>query len=834
MPDDQNVEPRPHIGIQREPDLAPERRRRRGHGARMPSRTRSAHGGAIRRDVDTAATSAEAARRALGISPDRLLVIEFQSWDSDCRRVFEERFNAFVVDEREIPTDEGDLTRVLVQFPSLRDLETLQAEVDQYQQGSDQAANLPPGMRRRFFDGLEKIRSVAREERLGSRLQQEGFPETGPFYIDVDLWHPGRADDAREVIDNLRRLCEAKQGRVTEDLRTNSLVLARVHASSELAEALLGLDIVAQVNLPPVLPAVYGSLFDDLDPLPDNVEPIGEEPVVTVIDSGVLPGHPLLRGWIVEDRDFDSGEGTVVDKHGHGTQVAGLAVYGDIAQCIQTGTWTPEVLVANAKVLRCHPLEPRWTAFPDEHRPEALVERAIRHFHDTRGCRVFNLSLGNSHDVYSGGRQYAWAEILDQLARELSIVIVVSAGNSQSPPIPDVARTREEFQAAVRDAVLGDPATRICNPATAAIAVTVGAVARSERPRTLDSIAGAPEGAPAPFSRVGPGYQSKATQRAVKPEFVAHGGNFAMHRFAGAAPRWIEGDLQLGEPTTRLNADSGRPLTAVSGTSFAAPHVSNAAAWGFRAVEEALGQADSNAVRAILGVSSTVPVCGEDWLRDPQGQETWDRLRLVGYGMLDVDRVRASLESDTCLITTDSVDEDHWHLYAVPVPPAFATGRGKRGITVALAFDPPVRASRREYLSRTMWVEVLKGLTLEEVTTYRTPHTGDGRAPALPQSKTLDMRPTKTDVQWSTLQVRRKVWSRYRDLPVAGEGTDPVLHVLVGCQRRFPHAENPGQSYGLAVRFWHNDAEVQIYQQLQARVRARAREVVRARIDRRG
>lgn len=835
MAEEQQFGPQSHIGIEREPDLEPERRRRRAYGNPMPQRRRNSHGGTIRREIDSALTSVGSVRQTLGVSPDRLIVVEFNSWDAGCREVFEARFGAAVVDERIFVTDGGEeMTHVLVQFPSRHDVDRLQAEADRYRQDSDQATDLPPGLRRKFFDGLEKIRTISRDERIGARLRAEGFPATEPIYLDVDLWHPGTAAGAREVLDSLRQVCTNHQGRVTEDLRTSSLVLARVEANRQLAEALLDLDIVAQVNLPPVLPAVYGSIFDDVGPLPDNKQPAGDEPIVVVLDSGILPGQPLLRGWVVDERDFDTGEGTAVDQHGHGTQVAGLAVYGDVARCMDTGTWAPEMLVANAKVLRRHPQNPSWTMFPDEHRPEALIESAIRHFHETRGCRVFNLSLGNIHDVYSGGRQYAWAEVLDKLARELNVVIVVAAGNNPSPPMPTAGTTREEFQAGIRDALLDDPTARLCNPATSAVAVTVGSIARSSSPRTRDAFAGAPEGAPAPFSRVGPGYESKPTQRSVKPEFVAFGGNFAVHAFAGGNPRWIDRDIHLGEPTTRLNNDGGRPLTAVSGTSFAAPHVSNAAAWAIHAVEGAIGVVDANMARAILGVSAAEPPCGNDWLLDPDSKETWDRLRLVGYGMVDVERVRASLANDVCLIATDSVDEDHWHLYAVPVPPAFASGSGKRGISVALAFDPPVRAGRREYLSRTMWIEVLKGLTVDEIRTFRTRHTGDGDAPSLPQSKVLDMRPTKTDVQWSTLQVRRKVWSRYRNVPVADGTIGPVLHVLVGCQNRFPHGEETGQRYGLAVRLWHSDAGIEIYQQLKARVRARARQVVRAHVNRQG
>jgi hypothetical protein len=212
--------------------------------------------------------------------------------------------------------------------------------------------------------------------------------------------------------------------------------------------------------------------------------------------------------------------------------------------------------------------------------------------------------------------------------------------------------------------------------------------------------------------------------------------------------------------------------------------------------------------------------------------ETWDKLRLVGYGRVDVDRVMRALQHDVCLLAEDRLAEDRWHLYAIRVPPAFLGGRGKRGINVALAFDPPVRSSRRDYLSRTMWVEVLKGLTPAEIRTYRSPHTGTGEALNLPQKKLLKIRPTTSDVKWSTLQVRRCSWTRAIgkiNLPSVDGQEEPQLHVLVGCQHRFPSEEDQEQRYALAVRLWHADAKVEIHQQLRGRVRARAVARVRPR-----
>ncbi len=759
-----------------------------------------------------------------------LLVLECRIWNREIRKTVEKRFGVKVI---EAWPQEREMYKLMVQFPTATDLETFKEEIDRYANDETTTTALPHGKRLDFFDAIERIRAVEPEDRKGTRLQKEGWPKIEPFYIDVDLWHPGTADGAREILDKLCGVCQLYNGRITEDTRTSTLLLARVLASKSLSEVLLQLDFVARVDLPPKLPAAYTSLFEPIEPLPVPYAPTEHDPIVAVIDSGVLPGHPLLQGWVIEERDFDTGEGTPVDQHGHGTQVAGLVVYGDVATCLRERQWYPKVRICSGKVLRRDPNSPAPDSdppvFPEERRPEAVVEEAIRYFHDERGCRIFNLSLGNAFNVYTGGRQFPWAEKLDQLAKELDIVIVIAAGNRGDPPIPTVGYTRDAFGEAVREQMLNDAEQRICNPATAAIGVTVGAIARSASPRTRDAVAAVPEKSPAPFSRVGPGYQIKDTQRAVKPEFVSYGGNYAVQAIAGGPPRWVRSDLHLGEPTLRLPTDDGRVVGVATGTSFSCPHITHSAAIAEQKLRNVFGAHPSaNAIRALLGACAEIPNSLAEWLQDPDNRESWEKLRLVGYGICLEDRIAFSTESDTCLITEDEVSEDRWHIYALPVPRSFLNTRGKRGITVALAYDPPVRASRREYLSRTMWVEVFKGMTIREIEECRGRHVGEGDAPKLPQWAVLDLRPTKEQLQWSTLQVRRRIWSRRPGLPIIGEQGAPVLHVVVGCQRRFSASEDPRQRYALAIRFWHESEHVHIYQELRERVRTRA--VARVRI----
>ncbi|QMU75038.1 S8 family serine peptidase [Streptacidiphilus sp. PB12-B1b] len=53
-----------------------------------------------------------------------------------------------------------------------------------------------------------------------------------------------------------------------------------------------------------------------------------DAPAVALLDTGIDEGHPLLRACIIGAHTFIHGEG-VYDNAGHGTQMAGLVIFGD-------------------------------------------------------------------------------------------------------------------------------------------------------------------------------------------------------------------------------------------------------------------------------------------------------------------------------------------------------------------------------------------------------------------------------------------------------------------------------------------------------------------------
>ena len=816
----ERIEPLPHIAIQREPRQEQIRPRRGFLPTVQPRSNRRDH--AERLKDQTAASAGELARlrASFGVAPDRFLVLRLDTLSGEQRETLE-RLNVAVVEELKEERDGTTLHRLLIQFPDSESLTTFTTEFDRYADGTSETTALPHAMRRNLFDALESISTITAEERTGRRLQREGPPADTLFYLDVDLWNPGTDDGRWDLSNFFREFVQSRGGRVVRDpLVTPSLFLVKVEASQRLLDELLQLDVVSLVDLPPSpLPEDSFDLFSPVLP-PDQLLPVpANGPLACVVDSGVTAGHPLLRGVVVAEEDFDSGEDTPVDLNGHGTQVGGLVVYGDIARRMQGNEWLPQVNLYSAKVLRNDPnsFDPTSAdaSFPHEERAEEQLKRAVEYFHREYGCRVFNLSIGHGDRIYTGGRQLPWAELLDELARTLDIIIVVSAGNVGDPDIPE-ALNSAEFKEQVADS-LKQPQHRLIDPATSALSLTVGAIARREDPSILSlslgsQLAASAAGCPSPFTRRGPGVAG-----AVKPEIVAPEGNYGLQSIAGE-PVWRRNDPNLGEPT--LNQDfASRPLRAVCGTSFAAAHVTHIAARIEAALRNEFETPPSqNLVRALL-VSSARP---HDNVKSYVDKS--DLLNTVGYGQPNVEYCW-STPNRVSLVAEDVVGYRAFHVYSLVVPEDFLQEPGRRSISVTLAYDPPTRLSRRDYIATSMWLEVFGGLTTEQVVEYRAKYDGDGKPPKVPNRNKLNFSPAGQTIRMSTVQKRS--WSSNQGtvfLNRPDPNGDSSLHIFVGCQPKFPNPlGEDSQRYALVVTVEHDSQNIDVYQQVRAKVRARAR-----------
>lgn len=725
---------------------------------------------------------------------------------------------------------------VTIQIPDQQASDFFMAELRARNGGGPGSGRLTESQRADLFDGLEGVERPGPDERRGQRLIDDGVPD-GEFYLDVDLWHPGKPALLREANEQLRALVESAGGRVTGRVTPllQTLMIARVRGTHATLEALLAYDRVSRVDLPPKLDPVNFSIFAGEPSMAAGAAVPADGPIACLVDSGVVAGHPLLRDLVVEEQDFGSGEGTAVDQVGHGTHLAGFIVYGDVYDLLQRGgPLVPRVRLLSAKVL-CRKEagfagESVRPGFQDEERAEGLLADAIRTFaRGERKCRVFNVSIGNPAVRLGDGRQLPWALLLDELARELNVVIVVSAGNA-SPAVP-VAASAGEMQESVRERLFTEEHALI-DPASAVNALTVGGISRREIPTAADpggrpDPVGSPKDCPSPFTRTGRlAGHGAGPCRAVKPELVGYAGNLALPPHG----TWRDNDPALTEPSLHFDYNR-RALSVAYGTSVAAPYVTHVCALAERELRRIYGDTpfSANLIRAAVVHSAEVSDVTRAWVRGGRKKAAGLRreLRSVGFGRPDPYQACFSDSNRAVLLADDSLPERHFHLYSFRLPSDFLDHKGQRCVRLTVAFDPPVRGTRQEYMSRAMTVQLIRGATTEQIRKAAEKMEGDAKAVKLPP-RCHRLEPTL--YEWSTVQSfvclskKREAF----ECPADGEEARHVWHVLVGCKPRFSTDESAGrQRYALVLSVEHSDARVDLHQALREQVRQQAQQRVR-------
>ena len=747
---------------------------------------------------------------------------------------FHERYSFRVRSTNPKRISQRTLLRVVVQFRNGNNLQAFQQELEAYR--SNVRGSLTANQRHALYDSIDDFTFITPEDRTGNRLRTEGTPQD-TFYLDVDLWHPGQANLLPQVIQEFTELVTRNGGRVTDSPMpvAETLLLSKVLATSQTLEALLRYDRVVRVDLPLELPAFSFSPFAPITP-PDALPELpANGPLACLIDSGVVPGHPLLSGLVRDERDFDSGENTPADMVGHGTSVAGVIAYGDVARCVQSNQWIPRVNLLSAKVMRAEvALDGSVRAgFSNESRVETQIRNVIDTYTREFNCRVFNISFGNQTRLFDERHQLHWALLLDELAVNFNVVIVVSAGNA-FPQVPQAA-SQDDFQRAVREQLYTREHS-IIDPASAANVLTVGSLARNDVPyiahvagqpeQFRPPLVGSPRECPSPFTRCGQIETNGAgLRRLVKPELVAFGGNFSLD---ATNRNWSQiPNPHLGEVTLNHNFQGNRLVKAVSGTSFAAPFATHVCALAEAQLRNLGYEPTANLIKALAVHSAVVPEATQNWLRvdgNTDGQNSLRILRVAGYGIPNSESALFSTDNRAVLVAQDLIGENLFHVYELELPEEFVANRGTRRIKATLVYDPPVRGTRKDYISRTMWLQMFRGLTSDAVFAAMRRAQERGNEISLPARNKLAIQPSSSALTWSTVQSTMFEATRQSAVDYRAEDGSRLLHIYVRCHLRFPTSAPTTQRYALVLSLEHSDAQVRIYQTIRQRERVRQRQ----------
>jgi Subtilase family len=690
-----------HLELIRLPETLP--RRKTGFPGPTPQRG-GGYGRQVKGEVEAAVEAQIRARPAQFVDPSLILRVRMEGM------LLEDKWQ-----ELGLTLLSSDEDKNIVLFSSAGDVAALMQRLDAFD------GPIPAGQVGRRYEGfvsrIESVGTLAASDRLGIRLREEGFTEgtdlqdDQSYTVDIELWDIG----ARPVRERKAREIEAfitdQGGEVYDVYIGPSITLLRAKASGRILRSLLSVPEIAYVDFPPEPDLEAAELvLMDLENAPEIVAADADAPVIGIIDSG-LNDHPFLYGSIAGQTAFPAALGTA-DLWGHGTRVAGVSAFGDLR-----GIGPGQVLQSAARLVSAKVVQDNGSFYERRTLPGQMRD-AITRLRADFGCRIFVISLGDLRARNEPGRVGPWAATLDELARELDVLIFVSAGNRCPRGGAAVEQAVTEYPA-----YLLEPGNRLCEPAGAANIITVGALANGTGlgPRHAEDahvrpITNAME--PSPFSRSGPGAGGIR-----KPDFVDIGGTLVFDAPSATlqgAPRFPEaGVITLNHEFLR------QLLTSGHGTSYAAPMLANKAAY----LLQRFPWATSNLIRALLAGAAALPIASTNALA-ALGADA--RARICGNGL--VDKLRAAYSDDhrVVLFAQERLGIDQFAVYRVPIPVEFQTN-GRRTIRVSLAFDPPVRRTRADYIGTKMNFRLLRGCRIEEVFEhFRSRREEEGDPPNIP------------------------------------------------------------------------------------------------------
>ena len=640
---------------------------------------------------------------------------------------------------------------------------------------------------------LETVKPWTREDRTSARIRGTALDPSKSYVVDllllpVDWEHPNR--EAPQVIE---RFVRERGGRVVDRALQKTFSALRVKMGGQgLDELLEYRDDIALADFAPTASVLVPTVMSiTLDDLPEVAAPDETAPAICVVDSGILEGHPLLASAVVaaKSRAFPPKLGPAiprapVDKARHGTQVAGIALYGDVGRCADKKSFIPQLRLINARLLDDN------NELDEDRMP--FVREIVEHVNDE--ARVLNLSFGlDPHEGFLS----TYAAELDGLTREYGVLFVVSSGNvpletrfGAGPPLsfPDFFEDNHKVLA----------------PAEALNVLTVGGITSDRDPfpahSTLKAVS--PKRAPSPFMRVG------GIKNVVKPELVELAGNAA---FDATTRNWIRNNPGLRVPTTSHDFARGRLLGFADGTSCAAPKVAHMAGH----IIARYADASTNLVRALLVQSAVAPdgVAGFD----PKVV-----LRLCGFGVPNLDRALYCRANRATLYYEGEIEPNEVKLFEIPVPSGFAQAHGQKTLSVTVAYDPPVSVVHRDRPAgiQLTW-DLARGDVPEAKVEQAIAAAAESDADPTPEG-TAKKKKTKSvfmpgklpkrPQQRGTVQKNVFTWSR-------GDYGDPYRLAVTARAVRPAHATEK-QTFAVVVSLECADAEVNVFNLVRARLGA--------------
>lgn len=490
----------------------------------IPTRDRTRHARTLREQLATVRNESRATRedQEIDLHEGLGIQIEFESFP-DISLAFESlsRENQGIELLNVRHGDNQTFATVFVPDGKLEHFEKLIA--DYVEERKDR--NRRPLDHRKLIDTVQAIRTATLEALWTDDL--DAFPQSDDEVFWWEIWLPARKDrDA--FIAQFRVNASNSDITIAEpELRfpERSVVLAQTSAG-QLKHSLLTLNSIAELRRAKETADFFDSLegneqtewLDDLLARMNYTAPADSVPHVCILDTGITRGHPFVINAIgLGDLHTIEPAWGVDDGHGHGTEMAGLALGGDL-----TALLDDDAPIEIAHRLESVKLLPGSGANGNDpvHHGHITVQAVSRpEITAPNRARVFGMAI-TARDNRDRGRPSAWSAAIDSLASDAGEdgktprLFIVSAGNVMD-------------NRAWANCPTSNSSDSVHDPAQAWNALTVGActdLVHITEPDTGAYRCIAPSGGLSPFSTTSVIWESHWP---IKPDVLFEGGNAA-------------------------------------------------------------------------------------------------------------------------------------------------------------------------------------------------------------------------------------------------------------------------------------------------------------------
>ncbi|MGI6090192.1 MAG: S8 family peptidase [Saccharofermentanales bacterium] len=397
---------------------------------------------------------------------------------------------------------------------------------------------------------------------------------------------------------------------------------------------------------------------------------------ICLLDTGLTSAHPLLKRAIQNEDSIQTVESAwgIRDHHGHGTEMAGIALYKDLKQ----------VLEDTRSIFIPHKLESVKILPPKDGNPYelygAITQQAvsIAEISNPNIKRILCMAVTSSEHNTGDGSPTSWSASIDNItsaAEEESEkrLFFISSGNVDPDELAQVEYPKPNILHSVE------------SPGQAWNAVTVGAYSQNiliSDPIYKDYSAVADTGELSPYSSTSTTWSSKWP---IKPDILLDGGNIATNGFD------FTGCADLSLLTTNY-----RPLlkqfSTISGTSSATAQ----AAWMGAQLLAEYPDAWPETIRALIihSASWTDKMKEQFCSKDTKTKGRRLLLRTCGYGIPDLEKAIQCMNNSVNLVVQcelqpfkkDSMNEMHFHKLPWPQKVLRSLGEVPVSLKVTLSY----------------------------------------------------------------------------------------------------------------------------------------------------